>query len=59
MKPSNGVPNNSEFGKIVSYLAKNGIKPSDIISRIGNTPKGRTRKTITKEIISWLKTGIK
>jgi hypothetical protein len=57
MKPHNQSPQASEFGKLISFLAKNGIKPSNVIKRIGNSVSGRTREEIKNALILWLKEG--
>lgn len=50
MKPSNGVPDASEFGKIRSYLAQQGVSQTDINEYLGGSPAGRTRAEITNNL---------
>ena len=47
-KPSNGVPDANEFGKMRSYLAQNGFPQAWISSVIGVGAQGRTRSEITQ-----------
>ncbi|MBW2637770.1 MAG: hypothetical protein JRC86_09665 [Deltaproteobacteria bacterium] len=50
MKPSNGVPDAAEFGKIRSYLAIKGVSQADIDTHLGASPAGRTRAEITESL---------
>jgi hypothetical protein len=50
MKPSNGVPDAAEFGKIRSYLAQQGVSQADIKKHLEDIPAGATRAEITESL---------
>jgi hypothetical protein len=50
MKPSNGVPDANEFGKIRSYLAQQGVKQADITEYLGTSVGGRNRGEIAASL---------
>lgn len=50
MKPSNGVPDASEFGKIRNYLAQQGVSQVDIKTHLDDLPTGATRSEIADSL---------
>lgn len=56
-KPINEKPNASEYGQMVSFLAKHGVNPSDIRKKIGTSPNNRSRSKIIQELKNWLRIG--
>jgi len=49
-------PTAAEFGKLIAFMARNGMTAAAARAVIGNNPNGRTRQQITNELIAWLKT---
>lgn len=45
----------SEFGQLVAYLVRSGMKPSDVTAVIGNNPNGKTRGQVADELRAWVK----
>jgi hypothetical protein len=52
----NEEPPANEFGKLRSYLGKNGVDQEDITAAIGSSSGGRDRGQITKDLKAWLRT---
>jgi hypothetical protein len=50
MKPSNGVPNATEFGKVRAYLARAEVSQVDIKKHLEDLPAGATRVEITESL---------
>lgn len=54
-KPRNGVPNANEFGKIRSFLARNGVSQAQITEVVGVGAQGRSRAEIAGLLKDWFK----
>jgi hypothetical protein len=50
----NQVPDQAEFGRLVSALAQRGLSPGQIMEAIGANPAGRTRRQICDALRLWL-----
>lgn len=57
MKPKNEKPSAAEYGQMVAYLAKHGVKANDIRKQIGSAPNNRNRAEIVQALKEWLKMG--
>jgi len=52
----NEVPDNAEFGRLIAFMAQNGMTAQAARDVIGNDPAGRTRQEISDELKLWFKT---
>lgn len=56
MRDRKSIPPASEFGRLRSYLARQGVSQAQIREVIGNGAQGRTRAQIADELREWLRT---
>jgi len=54
-RPKDGTPPANEWGNLGSYLAKQGVKQSDIEAAVGGSISGRKRGEICDQLRAWLK----